>query len=443
MKWTAWIGLAVLTVVCAMPAGAQGFLGDEFRMSADNDIRLRTPAVGFFGTGEMVAVWEHVTDGLVSRTFDADGNAQGSDLLLVAHDVIGEPPFRGDVATRLDPALVTTGDGGFLLFWTEEVNDVSRDFFFKSEDLLSREIHVQRFELGGTPVGQPAALSSAPGLDARPAAALLADGSVVVVWERRDGLAREVIARRVDAAGQPLGPQFLVGTGQRADVAALPGGGFLTAWDGCCDAGSDLGVFTRRYDAQGNALGVAQGVNVTTAGNQAAAQVAVAANGQALVTWQAHVLDEEDDVRRVQVFTRPMTPAGNLTGIERILTTDVFGDDHSSPTVVAVDGQGFLVTWMAWKDDFRYGVLGSRVNAAGLGADAFQISQRRINGQFRLALASRDGRALVAWEGFDETGSSGITGRLVGAPGPALGACAGLEGDLPFDLLASHSICTR
>lgn len=440
MKVKAWIGLVVLTVVCAVPAGAQGFLGDEFRMSADNDIRLRTPAVDFFATGDMVAVWEHVTDGLVSRTFDADGNPQGSDFLLVAHDPIGDPPFRGDVASRIDPALVTTQDGGFLLFWTEEVNDVSRDFFFKSEVLLSREIYVQRFEQGGTPVGQPAALSSAPGLDARPAAARLSDGSVVVVWERRDGLAREVFARRVDAAGQPAGPQLLVGTGQRAAVAALPEGGFLTAWDGCCDGGSDLGVFVRRFDAQGAAVGSTEVVNATTAGDQGGAEVAVAANGQALVTWQARVLDEEDDVRRVHVFTRAITPDGTLPGPERMLTEGVFGDDHSSPTVTAVDG-GFVVTWMGWKGDFRYGVLGSRVSPAGVSDDAFQISQRRINGQFRLALAGRDGRALVAWEGFDAQGESGISGRLLRATAEAEGLCGGVDRGQPLDLLGSHAAC--
>lgn len=446
MKSKAWIGLVVAMVLCAMPAGAQDFLGDQFGLSNASDVRLRTPSVGFFDGGGMVAVWEENTAGIVARTFDAQGQPQGAELLLVADDPVERPlPFEGIVAEHSNAQVVPADNGAFVAVWTRETVDLSVDIFIVQRDVLSQEIFAQRFEQGGTPVGSPVRISAAGGFGTRPAATRLTDGSILVAWEDGERESdRRVLARRLDAVAQPLGDAFVVGDGRRADLGALPNGGFLVTWDGCCDAGDDLGVFARSYDGSNAPLGAAQVVNDTTAGDQGAAQVATAPNGAALVTWQARVLDPEDGKFHVHVFTRPLAASGMVTGLQRNLTEDVAGDDHSGATVTALEGQGFLVVWMGWANDVRYGVLGARLNATGVGGDAFQISQQPIGGQFQLGLASGGGRALAAWEGRIALGERGIGGRLLSAEtGPSVGFCASIEGGLPLDLLASHSICSR
>jgi hypothetical protein len=73
--------------------------------------------------------------------------------------------------------------------------------------------------------------------------AVAGDGEFLVTWETQNGgvvgtddAGESVIARRVSAAGEPIGTEFQVNTftvGDQEDVAvgALRGGGFVVAWE--------------------------------------------------------------------------------------------------------------------------------------------------------------------------------------------------------------------
>lgn len=442
MKVKAWIGLVLLTVVCAAPGQAQAPVGDEFAMSLDNDLRIWTPVAGFFESGDLVAVWERSWGGLAARAYDAQGRPHGGDLLLVPNDPVGDLPFRGVVGERSQPELVITGEESFLLFWTEETNELSVDVFYTNRNLLSREVLVQRFEEGGTPVGQPLQVSDAVGLDGRPAATRLADGSVVVTWQQLADDGWQVLGRRLDASGQPLGPVFSVGDGVRADVAAFRNGGFVVVWDGLLKGEDEAGIFGRRFGAPG-----APSVEVLEISSesryQGSAQVAVDASGQPMVVWQGLVRADGDTPRAVHVFARRLSPNGLPVGPETLVTADLPGDDHSGPALIRAADSGFFLTWMTWSSDFRVGVSGARLNAAAQLGTPLRISQNPIGLQFRLGLAADDqGRYLVAWVGYGDDDDLGVRGRLLGSqPSPAAGVCA--QVGLPLDLLTSHVLCPR
>lgn len=442
MKVKAWIGLVLLTVVCAAPGQSQTPLGDELAMSLDNDLRIWTPVVGFFESGDLVAVWERSWGGLAARAFDAQGGPQGGDLLLVPNDPVGDLPFRGVVGERSQPELVVAGEESFLLLWTEETNELSVDVFYTNRNLLSREVLVQRFEEGGTPVGQPLQVSDGAGLDGRPAATRLADGSVVVVWQQLADDGWQVLGRRLDVSGQPLGPVFSVGDGVRPDVAAFRNGGFVVVWDGLLEGEAEAGIFGRRFGAAG-----APSVEVfeisSVSRHQGSAQVAIDAAGQPMVVWQGLVPGDDDAPQAVHVFARRLSPNGLPVGSEALLTADLPGDEHSGPTLTRAADSGFFLTWMSWSGDFRVGVSGARLNAAAQLGTPLRISQNPLGLQFRLGLAADDeGRYLVSWVGYGDDDDLGVRGRLLEAqPGPAAGVCA--QVGLPLDLLASHVLCPR
>jgi hypothetical protein len=251
-----WI-FGLLAATAALPALAQPvFSGNELRLSGPEHARLLTPAVGFFEDEGFVAVWEDRGDGLVVRAFGADAEALGVERVLVAHDPIGELPFHGLLTSGHQPELVPAGGESFLLFWTEEREQASIDIFFESRQLVTREVMGQLFELGGTPVGEPFQVSAEAGFDGLPQAARFANGDVVVVWESRNGTARQVFARLLDDAGEPAGEPFVVGNGELADVAALPGGRFLVVWGSCCDEPDGASVLGRLFDSQGRRPGM-------------------------------------------------------------------------------------------------------------------------------------------------------------------------------------------
>jgi hypothetical protein len=81
-------------------------------------------------------------------------------------------------------------------------------------------------------------------------------GNFVVVWASHDQGYRDVVARRLSAAGFS-GDQFFVNThtqnNQRAPDVAMGTSGFVVVWEGY-DDGYQYGVFGRRYDASGVAL---------------------------------------------------------------------------------------------------------------------------------------------------------------------------------------------
>lgn len=122
----------------------------------------------------------------------------------------------------------------------------------------------------------------------------LAGGGYAVVWQsdQNEGPGTyDIYARRLDAAAQPVGPEFLVnlttaGNQQYPDVCCDPAGGFAVAWQspGPAPDGDEI-MMARRFPA-GGAPGPELTVNVasTSQVNDMPA-VCCPPNGDLLVAW--------------------------------------------------------------------------------------------------------------------------------------------------------------
>ena len=123
-----------------------------------------------------------------------------------------------------------------------------------------------------------------------------ADGDFVVTWTNyRDGDA-DIYARRFSSSGEAAGPAFRLNTHTDntqmwSNVAMDVNGDFIVTWssygqeDG--GIGDGFGVFARRFDAYGYPLAPEFQVNTTTAGDQQFASAAMSGEGEFVVVWQS------------------------------------------------------------------------------------------------------------------------------------------------------------
>lgn len=205
------------------PAGA------EISLGTCADCRQQAPAVAGTPSGAFAAVWEggSAADsrGLLARFFTTKGRPRSAERQVNR----SLPPEQYDAAVAADP-----GNNYYVVAWSE----VERG----DSDVL-----VQRFKSTGVPVGAEIRVSvdnpadPEPGADYAPAVASAADGGFVVAWIRfvppgpsSPATEPEVLARRYDKAGKPLGAQIRLSAGvvkgTAPDVCVTTSGGAAVVW---------------------------------------------------------------------------------------------------------------------------------------------------------------------------------------------------------------------
>jgi hypothetical protein len=261
---------------------------DNIETTAFPDSALQKTSIGVDKEGRTIVVFTRFVGGaagspeLRGQRYDASGNVLGPEL-----DFSGEDHGNGDIAF-LDPA----GDR-FVVVGSD----------LDSNTLKGRVVDTT----GPTPViGAEFTVSTTFGLgNGFPAvAANPSSDAFVVVWDNITGApgdASDVRARRYDAAGNPLGGDFVVnsttsGSQDQADVVVGPEGVFAVVWAGDTTTGNfqddEIDVFLQVFDEVGQPVGGEVQVNTVTAGRQDAPQVRFLPNldgqgrPQFVVTWR-------------------------------------------------------------------------------------------------------------------------------------------------------------
>ena len=258
-----------------------------------------------------------------------------------------------------------------------------------------------------------------------PAVAVLADGTVAVVWSSygQDGDRYGVFGQRFSAGGEKLGPEFqlnqITSFNQRTpSIAALPDGGFVAAWISEKSLGVDTngvarysaGAYARFFDGSGNPK---ENEFLLNPGTEISANPVVCAspNGGFAVAWSrketagvvtAFVVGDSWDIS-----ARFFDAAGNPVGADLRVNSYTYGDQFA-PRIAAL-GSDYLVVWTSLaQDGSREGVYGQFVSGNGqkLG-DEFRVNTTTVSQQIQPAVASDGaGRFLVVWSSFIGGGSS-------------------------------------
>jgi hypothetical protein len=259
-----------------------------------------------------------------------------------------------------------------------------------------------------------------------PAIANLNDGFVVVWQSFQPDYATgvpvtDIFLQRYTNAGQPVGGEVRVNSMSineqvEPTVAATADGGFVVAWSSMQESsasGYDYGVYLQRYDAQGSALGTQAQVNTHTAFDQEHPSITALTGGGFVVTWWS---DAQDGA--AGIYSRIYGANGSALGGETLVNTSSTGPQSAPVTTGLADG-GYVIAW-----DGTSGIHAQRFDSHGAAVTA----ESRVDSSGAGAIAKpaisglADGGYVVAWQSVANGGDSlDIHSQRYAANGSAVG----------------------
>jgi hypothetical protein len=398
------VAVTIAAALAAPSAVAQDPNGPEFQVNAYTTGPQSRPSVGRDANGHFVVAWTGPsagdTFGIMARRFNSAGVALG-------------PEFRVNTYTTGNqdyPQVAVDGAGAFVVVWNGN-----------GANQISSGIFGQRYDETGAPIGgefQVNTYTTGPQYD--PAVSMADTDKFIVTWSEPtlDGSNTGVYARLFDLRTGSAPPPFLVNdhtTGRQVShsVAMAPGGAFVVTWSGE-GSGDTSGVFARRFDAAGAPLGGQFLVNSVTTSAQFFSSVGTAADGSFVVAWQDYVLDGSNN----GIFGRRYDAAGLPIGGQFPVNTATTGD-QLQPKVAVDDKGAFIVSWWnyaAGGDGSSNSVSARQFDATGaaLGPD-FRVNSYTTGSQsVPAAAASPDGQFMVVWQSAQDGSGTGIFAQRYG-----------------------------
>ncbi len=173
----------------------------------------------------------------------------------------------------------------------------------------------------------------------------LSDGGFVVAWysynlSTDNG---DIVFQRFDAMGNAVGAQTVANTfanfsKSQPEIKSHPNGGFILTWTSYGQDGNNDGIRYRIYDADGNPnKNVDLPANTIPNGEQTGSDVAVLADGSAVIAFESSVNDESFGGIVARIINNSFTSEFRVnTSTSRL---------QIEPSVVALDNGGFMVVW--------------------------------------------------------------------------------------------------
>ncbi|MCU7842016.1 MAG: DUF4347 domain-containing protein, partial [Candidatus Thiodiazotropha sp. (ex Troendleina suluensis)] len=351
--------------------------------------------------GNFVVVWADDNSGDVyGRLYDAAGTAQGNEFRVNTYTT----------NTQFEAAVAMDDGGNFMVTWNSTNQDGS-----------GYGVYAQRFDASGTTQGSEFLVNQTT-TNNQGGASVAADGSgnFIVTWSSYTTANNsfDVYARQYNAAGNPLGGEFLVNTTisnhqQHSAVAADDSGNFVVVWESYSQDGSGWGTYAQRFDAAGVAQGSEFIINTTTANEQRTPEIAMAGNGEFVVAWESH----SQDGSGWGIYARRFDAAGTAQSGEIQVNTTT-ADEQDLPGVAMDDSGNFIVTWESYDQDAAgtYGIYARQFNSAGAAVSGeVQISTTYASGQAWPSVTWSNNQAVFAWSGNGSGDSSGVFFRLAEA----------------------------
>ena len=241
-------------------------------------------------------------------------------------------------------------------------------------------------------------------------------GDFMVVWRSGGSTGTDtdrgsIQGQRYDATGVPQGGEFQVNTYTTGyqfdpDVAVDGAGNFVVVWFSVASDGPDYGssIQARRYDAAGAALGPEFQVNSYTTGSQSRPSVAADGAGKFVVVWESDGSSGLDD-NAVNIRAQRYDAAGALSGTE--FQVNAYTTSRQERPTVAFDGAGnFIVLWdgqgSAGSDTSFFSVHAQRYDGSGVPQGGeFQVNTYTTDRQsFADVAFDGAGNFVVVWTNF-------------------------------------------
>jgi hypothetical protein len=208
--------------------------------------------------------------------------------------------------------------------------------------------------------------------------------------------------------------QFTANAQSDVSIAADAAGNFVVTWTSSGQDGSGTGIYARRYDAAGNALGAEFRVNHFTLGSQTDPSIDMSDDGKFVVTWA------QPDGSNSGIFARRFDASGNPVDAEEfVVHSDLTNEQDKGRVAVDADGD-FAVVWRENVATSSFAIRARLFAANGTprGPD-FTVNSSTASSQDNPAVSmGSGGNFVVTWDGADAS-QEGVYARLFAADGNA------------------------
>lgn len=307
-------------------------LGPEFVATSVTANVQKQPRVACDDDGNFVYVYSKWN--VYARRFDRDGTPLGNDFLVNQTNNGGE---QDETWVAVDP----TG-GDYMIAWSDR----------NGGDSFEMGIGGRFYRANGTPYGGEFFINTHTQFSQfDPRIAFTRTGRVIVAWTDAgaDGSAG-AFGRIFLPDGTPLTGEILLNqpstfTQIQPDVASDGAGNFVATYvDASGKYGEPRQILARRFDANGVPLGNEFLVNTVSAGMQRYPSVACGAAGDFVIAWH----DESgNDGSGFGVFARAFHPNGTPKGPQFTLSNTTVGD-QKIPLVECDYVGNFIASWEDW-----------------------------------------------------------------------------------------------
>ncbi len=366
------------------------------------------PSVDMLPDGRYVVVWQ--------------SNGQDGDLLGVyarIYDVNNMPGSEIEVnmttlASQSEARVAVMPNGNFVVTWN-------------GFDISQRGVFARVFLANGTPLTDEFQVNTFTNEAQRgPDIAMDINGNFVIVWESFTqepgaGFNTGVYGQRFTAAGVKVGPEFLInvttaGSQHNAAVAMSPGGSFVVVWQTPAQDGDGEGIYARRYDAAGNPLSGEFRVNGFFTGTQAIPEIDMDDQGNFVITWIS--TPAVADMDQGGIIAQLYNSSGEVRVSEFQVNTITAGVQSAPHVDMDADGD-FVITFYSFDGIISVDIFTRRYNNAGIAQGIeFLVNSYTTNYQGNPAVSmSEVGKFIIVWDGsLDGIETSGVGAQLFGVP---------------------------
>jgi len=370
------------------------------------------PRVAMNANGDIVIAWEDNASGadgsgnhdILARGF-LPGGCEGFDD-IVTNDAL-------TAGHQDSPDLAMDSAGGFVVTWRDD-NDGNG----------VGQIHARGFDSDGGEVFSVVPVNSiASGEQRHPAVAMATNGAFVVVWEDNsdgaDGSGNyDIHARGFHASGAEKIVDLVVnqdtaGQQRLPAVALASNGDFVVTWEDDKDDNGLFQIYARGFHADGTQKFAAMTVNSVSAGQQLAPTVAMDSAGNFVIAWEDDS-SSADGSGNYDIHARGFDAnGGELFG--DLMVNAAPGGQQLAPAIALRPDGAFVVVWEDDSDGNGKFQIYARGFTSG-GAQAFPemtVNSESVGQQLTPAVAVHAaGVFVIAWQDdMDENGVGQIMAR--------------------------------
>lgn len=350
------------------------------RGTADDGPQL-APDIAADAGGNFVVVWADDADQngfyeIMARGFNSDGSQRFSTMTV----------NTTSTGNQIAPAMAMNPNGDFVVVWQDDQdgNDI-------------HQIYARGFDINGaqrfpTMTANPVAT----GEQKSPAVAMAQNGDFVVTWandKSLDGL-YNVHARGFHSDGSQRFPLInvnldLPGDQRNPDIAMAPNGDFAITWEDDQDQNGLYQIHVRGFYAKGTQRFPTRTVNSEASGQQTTPFIAMANNGDFVVTWN----DDKDKNEVYQVMARGFYRDGSEHFPDFFVNSVDTGQQIVTDIAMGANGD-FVIPWQDDKDQNDvYQILARGFNSDGSQRfPDFTVNEKAAGQQWFPAIAVvRDG----------------------------------------------------